>query len=311
MSLRSGVILYKAKTEAPKREAAPFSSVSNPRPSKTSHLSTLLLVLFLSAATAYRYLPQGEDITGPIEELSYLSISNLEERFQSAGGEYVAEVKESALPVKQYLSPKRPVVIEDRATIHEPSRFVRAFEAPSSQVTKRAPSPAELKEKVSDIISAHGKKGVNIEELSRRIVIESISQKYDPLFVAAVIKSESAFNKFATSHVGAKGLMQIMPATGRFIEELKGFENVMGAKLTDPGYNVKLGITYLKHLDELFEGNRVFTLTAYNWGPGRMEDAFDGKRKIPKEVMNYALKILADHEKWRGELLRKVRSEIS
>ena len=93
-----------------------------------------------------------------------------------------------------------------------------------------------------------------------------------------------------------------MPATGQFIERLKGYETVMGLRLTDPNYNVRLGIAYLKHLEKLYDGNRVFVLTAYNWGPGRVEDAMNGRRRIPKDVMNYALKILSDHRTWRYQL---------
>jgi len=169
-----------------------------------------------------------------------------------------------------------------------------------------SPSPFHLLEKVEEIIGRHGRKGVDAHTLAKRIVSESAKQKFDPLFVAAVIKSESAFDKLAESGVGAKGLMQIMPATSKFIEKFDDFEPVMHGKLTDPNYNVRLGIRYLKHLDEIYKGNRVFVLAAYNWGPGRIQDAFVGKRSIPKDVMNYALKILGDHQKWRAEINREI-----
>ncbi|GEM_PF-2895505 len=168
--------------------------------------------------------------------------------------------------------------------------------------TIEAPTDHDILMKVEEVIERFGRKGVDSRALAYKIVKEARRQDFDPLFVAAVIKSESAFDKLATSNVGAKGLMQIMPATGKYIERFEDFTPVMNGKLTDPDYNVRLGIRYLKYLDETYNGNRVFVLAAYNWGPGRMKDTFEGKRRIPPEVMNYALKILSDHQKWRTEL---------
>lgn len=155
---------------------------------------------------------------------------------------------------------------------------------------------------LKNIILKYGKYKNKAEELAYKILIESELMQYDPLFVAAVIKSESAFNEFAKSHVGATGLMQIMPATGKVIERFKDFEPILGASLTDPNYNLKLGIRYLKYLDEMFNHNKLLVLIAYNWGPGRVLDAFSGKRKIPPEVIKYATKILSDHAKWVKQL---------
>ena len=162
--------------------------------------------------------------------------------------------------------------------------------------------PVDMVSKVYQIIDKHAGKRVDGRELARAIVNEARLQNYDPLFVAAVIKSESMFNRFAKSHVGASGLMQIMPATGRWLE--KNFEGLNGesrGSLTDQGHNLKLGITYLKHLEEMYNGDRVFTLIAYNWGPGSVEKATSGKRKVPSEVIRYAIQILNDHRRWQAE----------
>jgi soluble lytic murein transglycosylase len=116
--------------------------------------------------------------------------------------------------------------------------------------------------------------------------------------VAAVIKSESTFNAMARSHKGAQGLMQLMPKTGAWLASTAKMQR--GA-LTDPGYNLKLGISYLKQLEQGYGGDRVFTLIAYNWGPGRVESAADGKRRVPPEVLTYAIRILNDYRRWRSE----------
>ncbi len=170
-------------------------------------------------------------------------------------------------------------------------------------VADRYQSYSLVQTKLVQVIKKRGRRGVNPESLALRIIDESKKANFDPLFVAAVIKSESAFDRFAVSSAGARGLMQIMPSTGRFIAGLEGFKSVMKHKLTDPNYNVQLGIAYLKYLEQMYKGNRVLVLTAYNWGPGRVQDAKDGRRKIPAEVMSYALKILKDHQEWVNELM--------
>lgn len=165
------------------------------------------------------------------------------------------------------------------------------------------PSTSEIVQQVFKIVRRYRKNHQEGVKLAARIVGEAERQGYDPLFVAAVIKSESGFNTLATSNVGAKGLMQIMPDTGRFLEQIKDVGPRPQGFLTDPGYNLKLGIQYLMHLEELYHGNKMLTLIAYNWGPGHVDRTMQGKIKgVPKEVVNYALKILSDHNGWRKEI---------
>jgi Transglycosylase SLT domain len=162
-----------------------------------------------------------------------------------------------------------------------------------------------LTKKVLNLIYKHGALNQNANELAIQIVTESRRQGYDPLFVAAVIKSESAFNRLATSKVGARGLMQIMPGTGKYVETFEDIKTVRRGSLTEAGYNLTLGIRYLKYLDDLFNNNKLMTLMAYNWGPGKVERTFQGKNAgVPPEVVNYAIKILNDHRRWQGEVVK-------
>ena len=84
----------------------------------------------------------------------------------------------------------------------------------------------------------------------------------DPRLVAAVARRESAFNPNAVSHVGACGLMQLMPATARFL----GVVNVF-----DPRENVFGATRYLRTLLDTFHGDLDLTLAAYNAGPGAVQ----------------------------------------
>ena len=96
--------------------------------------------------------------------------------------------------------------------------------------------------------------------------IKSIDQDIDPLLVLSLIRQESAFNPEARSHVGARGLMQLMPATAR---ELK--KGVRTQQLVDPNLNLRLGIRYFKRLLKKYDGNLIHSLAAYNAGEGNLK----------------------------------------
>lgn len=102
--------------------------------------------------------------------------------------------------------------------------------------------------------------------LSYLNVIQKNSSDLDPLIVISLIRQESAFNPEATSRVGAKGLMQLMPATAkRFNRKVKP------KQLSDPKTNVILGTKYLKQLFTRFDGNLIYTLASYNAGENRID----------------------------------------
>lgn len=102
--------------------------------------------------------------------------------------------------------------------------------------------------------------------LSYLSVIEKNSSNLDPLIIISLIRQESAFNPEATSRVGAKGLMQLMPATAkRFNRKIKVNH------LSNPQVNVALGSKYLKQLFTRFDGNLIYTLASYNAGENRID----------------------------------------
>jgi soluble lytic murein transglycosylase-like protein len=172
---------------------------------------------------------------------------------------------------------------------------------PIAAVTREGLPPTRIGrsaqvQQVYRIIQKYAPRHQHPRALAEAIVSESEAQNYDPLFVAAVIKSESAFNALAKSNKGAQGLMQLMPATGKWLAKEA---SIPRGSLTDTGHNLELGVRYLKQLEAQYNGDRVFTLIAYNWGPGRVESAADGKRRVPPEVVTYAIKILNDYRRWR------------
>jgi soluble lytic murein transglycosylase-like protein len=157
---------------------------------------------------------------------------------------------------------------------------------------------SQLFDRIAGIIIADGKRKAYAENLAGSILFESALAQFDPLFVTAVIRTESGFNRLAVSRVGATGLMQIMPRTRLHVERIADIRENRSVALTDTRHNIRVGIAYLKRLLANYQGNTALTLMAYNWGPARVEDAIAGTRKVPKEVIQYARKILGDVKRW-------------
>ncbi len=87
--------------------------------------------------------------------------------------------------------------------------------------------------------------------------------------VAGVIRQESAFDPRATSPVGARGLMQLMPKTAREVARKEGISYQVD-RLYDPAVSVHLGSAYLRELLDRFDGNVELALASYNGGPNRI-----------------------------------------
>src|SRR4030066_1144821 len=107
-------------------------------------------------------------------------------------------------------------------------------------------------------------------KLAKVIFAESLRYEMDPLFVLALIKTESAYYNWSKSFTGALGLMQIRPETG---EELAGqlkLEWNGEQTLLDPYLNVRMGVHYLSSLHKRYN-DMDFSLAAYNVGPGRLD----------------------------------------
>ncbi|MBP9838939.1 MAG: lytic transglycosylase domain-containing protein [Proteobacteria bacterium] len=135
--------------------------------------------------------------------------------------------------------------------------------------------------------------------IAQNIVETSAAENFDPFYLTSVIAIESRFHSTAQSHVGALGLMQLMPNTAKEIALEKYNSYARREHIVNPDTNIKLGISYLKDLEIKYSGNKSLALAAYNWGPGNVDTARRNRSRIPGSVQQYASTILKRSSQWR------------
>ncbi|MET0556550.1 MAG: transglycosylase SLT domain-containing protein [Vicinamibacteria bacterium] len=137
------------------------------------------------------------------------------------------------------------------------------------------------------------------------LLAQARARQLDPSLVAAVIWQESTFDAGAVSTAGARGLMQVMPATGRLLAG----RGARRPNLHDPATSLSLGTLYLRQLLDRFDGKVERALAAYNAGPNRVVTWTAGRPDVPAEefvesipfteTRNYVMAILAHQEHYR------------
>ena len=134
------------------------------------------------------------------------------------------------------------------------------------------------------------------------VVAQSRRTGVDPAYVYGLIRQESRFIMDARSHVGASGLMQIMPATAKWTAKRLGIPYGPGM-INDRDTNLRIGTGYLKLLLDDFEGSQALAAAAYNAGPGRPRRWRNGPELEPamwaetipfSETRDYVKKVLSN-----------------
>lgn len=152
------------------------------------------------------------------------------------------------------------------------------IDVPTAQIESYEPAPPEPQPLTGQLKKA--------QDLSALVQSASEQSQVDADFIASVIRAESANNPHAVSHKGARGLMQLMPATA----------NKLGVKDSfDPADNVDGGARYLRELLLLYDNDMVKALAAYNAGPERVQQY----KGIPpyRETLAYVARVINDYNR--------------
>lgn len=136
-------------------------------------------------------------------------------------------------------------------------------------------------------------------------------------FAMAIARQESELNFRAESEAGAKGLMQLMPATAKHTAETSGIAYSASRLVNDPFYNASLGTAYLARMLDRYDGSYLLATAAYNAGPGRVDQWIEEQgdprssgadpvawiEEIPfTETRNYVMRVLEALQVYRARL---------
>ena len=126
------------------------------------------------------------------------------------------------------------------------------------------------------------------ESLRPIIMKAAVTYNLDPALIAAIIKSESAFDSQAVSWAGAQGLMQLMPGTARDMGVVNSF---------DPEDNIMGGSRYIRRMLNRFGGDLTLAIAAYNCGPERVAKVW----RVPNiaETQNYVKIVLRNYDRYK------------
>jgi len=155
---------------------------------------------------------------------------------------------------------------------------------------------------VLDVLRGHHT-GLDLAEelkLSGVIVEESRRYKIEPALILALIETESTYYNWAKSRVGARGLMQVRPTTGKYIAEELELEWEGIKTLHDPYKNVQLGVFYLAELLERFGGDTDKALAAYNRGPTYVAARIRRGQTVPQR---YKRKVMVKYNNHKENIL--------
>jgi len=125
-------------------------------------------------------------------------------------------------------------------------------------------------------------------KLTQVIYDESKKYKYDPMFILAIIITESSFKKGQKSKAGARGLMQVVPFVGKDVADRTGIDWKGSKTLFEPETNIKLGTFHL--FEQILKfGDIKKALLAYNMGETRLRGMIRHKKPLPKEYLKKVL----------------------
>ena len=152
-----------------------------------------------------------------------------------------------------------------------------------------------------------------------REVLQAHAEQFalDEAWIYGLIRQESRFIVNARSQAGARGLMQLMPSTARWVARRLGLKNWRWSRMTDVDTNINLGTYYMRHVLDALDGHTVLASAGYNAGPRRArawrpETAMEGAvyaETIPfNETRNYVKRVMANTTYYANNFSQELQS---
>lgn len=215
----------------------------------------------------------------------------------------VASLSLTALLFQNFVS--FDIAFNPKYKVNDESRRTHAKELLGNKF-KKSPAAEQSDEyalsiEVYNLVQRNTKKRYQnkVEKMAKAILEEANRYNIDPIFIASIIRTESAFNPLARGTSGEIGLMQLMPKTGEYIAKRIGMKRYKGAKtLKDPVKNIKIGVAYLDYLRQKFDNQAYKYVPAYNMGPGNVVKSF-ARQERPKI---YSSKVIKFYESFYQQI---------
>lgn len=181
--------------------------------------------------------------------------------------------------------------------ISQPPARLPSYTPSRVEATPTAPQPApqrtavqkQAPQRTAQQRTAPAPRGGYTNYEQQRAHVDGAAKRHgvDSALIRAIIETESNWKPNARSHVGAMGLMQLMPKTAKWL----GVKNAY-----DPAQNIEGGSKYIAQLIKQFGGNVSKALMAYNCGAGNVK-----KGRVPAESRRYAQKVLGIYRRIKGQ----------
>lgn len=203
-----------------------------------------------------------------------------------------------------FVSFKLPTLVEQ---VHEAARISHAKEllgttyagSDAQKIEGQAALNIMIETKIRNSLAPRWK--AKAPEIARTVIAESAKYKLDPVFVLAVIKTESKFNPLVIGRHGEIGLMQMKPDTAQWITRKFGMPWKGAESLKNPSTNIKISLAYMNYLRTTFPKKPTRYVSAYNMGP------LNVRRLVAKKVTpaEYNSRVMKNYKELYSKIVDK------
>ncbi len=186
------------------------------------------------------------------------------------------------------------------APVNEEVRAAHAKELLGDRKSRKLGGISDLNKHILDRMTSRLPKQYKklAPQITKTLIEEAVRNNLDPVFVMAVIETESSFNPKAKGPFGEIGLMQLKPDTAEWIAKKSNIPFKGAKSLEYPSLNIQIGVAYMTYLRDTFGGSAFKYVSAYNMGPRKIRQMVR-KKVRPRE---YASKVIGNYKDFYTEI---------